>query len=539
MANAQNEGTFDYDFIVIGSGFGGSVSALRLVEKGYSVCILERGKRFRDEDFARSNWDLKRFLWMPLIRCFGIQNLSLFRNILILSGSGVGGGSLVYANTLLEPSDSFFDAPIWRGLAHWKDELRPHYETAKKMLGVARNPKLTRIDEILRECAEDMGRGATFSSAEVGVYFGTEKKDPYFDGEGPIRSGCTFCGACMVGCRHNAKNTLCKNYLYFAEKKGALVFPEREVQDVKPISDTGGISGYEVLHTSSTAWFKGRTLQKHRARKVVVAAGVLGTLSLLLKCKETTQSLARLSKTLGSSVRTNSEALTGITQLAERKHQVDCTEGVAISSIFHPDPATHIEPVRYSRGSGFMRLLAAPMVDRHRWVPRPILLLLQILMAPVTLLRLCLNRDWAGSSIILLVMQNVDNRLQFSLGRSLFTLFRKRMVSRKQPGAQPILTYIPIANQVTRAFAKKLGGEPQSALNEVLLGIPTTAHILGGCPIGGSVETGVVNSNQEVFGYPGLFVCDGSVIPANLGVNPSLTITAMTERAMSFVCKKT
>jgi len=523
----------EFDFVIIGSGFGGSVSALRLAEKGYSVCVLERGKRFKDSDFARTNWQLRKFLWLPLLKCFGIQNMSLFRNILILSGTGVGGGSLVYANTLLEPGDEFFKAPVWSGLADWRAELAPHYATARKMLGVARNPRLSHADHVLEQVARDMGRGDTFKPSDVGVYFGEPKKtvpDPYFGGEGPARTGCEFCGGCMVGCRHGAKNTLEKNYLWFAEKRGAEIVPERNVTDIRPIGQDGS-EGYEIDTVSSTAWFAKKPLT-FRARQVVLSAGVLGTMRLLLRCRDITRSMPRLSSRIGYEVRTNSEALVGVTEFGAPKEH-DYTNGVAISSIFHADAHTHIEPVRYPKGSSFMRVLAAPMADGGGPLLRPLKMLWAMISQPVKTLQLLLNWDWANSTVILLVMQTLDNKMRFGLGRSLFTGWRRGLVTELEPGAVAVPSYIPIANQVARAFAKKVNGIPQSAVNEVMFNIPTTAHILGGCGIADSPERGVIDANHRVFGYQGLYVCDGSAIPANLGVNPSLTITAMTERAMS------
>ncbi|MGK5089548.1 GMC family oxidoreductase [Bdellovibrionota bacterium FG-2] len=528
----------EYDFVIVGSGFGGSVSALRLAEKGYSVCILERGKRFRDEDFPKTNWDARRYLWLPLLKCFGIQKLTLFRNVFILSGAGVGGGSLVYANTLLKPSDDVFHSPSWKALADWKKELDPHYETAKKMLGVTKNPKLTYVDRVMQACAKELGREDTFHMTDVGVFFGEPGKevpDPFFFGKGPMRKGCIHCGGCMVGCRHGAKNTLEKNYLYLAEKLGVKIIPEIDVVDVKPLS-ADGAQGYELVTEASTAWFfKNRASVK--AKKVILAGGVLGTVDLLLRCKNISNSLPRLSDKLGDSIRTNSETLLGVTEPGATEDH-DYSEGVAITSIFHPDDHTHIEPVRYPKGSSFMKLLAAPMTEGGiPWI-RPFKLLWLMLLNPMMCFKLFANFKWANNTVILLVMQTLDNRMRFRLGRNLFTGFRKAMVTSPEPGSEPVPSYIPIGHKVARLFAKKVNGIPQSAVNEVLFNIPTTAHILGGCGIGASAKEGVVNPRHEVFGYQNMWVCDGSVIPANLGVNPSLTITAMTERAMSFFPNK-
>ena len=534
-----------YDYIIVGSGFGGSVSALRLAEKGYRVLVLERGKRFNDSDFACTNWDVRRYLWMPLLKCFGIQNLSLFRNILVLSGSGVGGGSLVYANTLLQPGDEFFRAPVWRELANWKSELEPHYATARRMLGVTLNPRITFVDLALKEVAEEMGRGNTFKPSELGVFFGEPGKtvpDPYFGGQGPERAGCTSCGGCMVGCRFNAKNTLMKNYLWFAEKLGVKILAERGVTDIRPIRSgatlgvADGSLGYEIDTVCSTSWFK-KDRTTLRARKVILSAGVLGTLDLLLRCKHINKSLPHLSDRLGHDVRTNSEALIGVSEIGAKVER-DYSQGPAITSIFHPDEHTHIEPVRYSRGSDFMRLLAAPMADGGGWIARPLRMIWTVVTQPRNTLRLLLNRDWASNTVIFLVMQTIDNKMRFKLGRGIFTLFRKRLTTAPEGGNFKIPSFIPIGNQVARAFAKKVGGIPQSAVNEVMLNIPTTAHILGGCGIGADAEHGVIDSEHRVFGYEGLYVCDGSTIPANLGVNPSLTITAMSERAMSKIPPK-
>ncbi len=550
---------YDADFVIIGSGFGGSVSALRLAEKGYSVLVLERGKKLEAKDFPKSNWNVFRYLWMPLLRCFGIQAMTLFRNVLILSGSGVGGGSLVYANTLLEPGDAFYASPVWNQLAAWKKELAEHYATAKRMLGVTVNPYMTEVDATLKHCASDMGKEETFTSVPVGIYFGAPGKegqlvpDPYFGGAGPPRTGCNHCGGCMVGCRFGAKNTLDKNYLFFAQKHGAEIKPELEVSEIWPLNDAGeadvratGKNGYKIVAQKITDFWPIRRRYTFYAKSVVLSAGVLGSVNLLLRMKQKIASMPRISAKLGQYVRTNSEALVGVTL---RKPGMDCSNGIAISSGFQADPHTFIEPVRYPKGSSFMRLLAVPMVDgspdgtSQFWLFRFAKIIAAFLKNPLDLLRLMTTRDWAKNTVIFLVMQSLDNKMNFVLGRDWSTLFRRRMTTEmnaKEAVEKNIAppAYIPVGNEVARRYAEKVNGIPQSAINEISLEIPTTAHILGGCVIGGSAEVGVIDPQHRLFHYENFRVCDGSAIPANLGVNPSLTITAMTERAMSFIPKK-
>ncbi|MEA3351134.1 MAG: GMC family oxidoreductase [Chloroflexota bacterium] len=526
-----------YDYIVIGSGFGGSVSAMRLAEKGYSVLVLEQGKRYQDQDFAKSNWAVWKYLWAPALRCFGVLQISLLKGVMVLHGRGVGGGSLGYANVLEVPPDDMFANPAWQNLADWKQILRPHYETAKKMLGATTNPRQWKADQVSREIATEQGMGDTFRPTEVGVFFGTEGEevsDPYFDGEGPPRKGCTHCGACMVGCRHNAKNTLPKNYLYFAEKWGTEVRAECEVRDVQQIDAGEDGARYEIVYRRSTGWFT-KPEQRARARNVIFSAGVLGTLKLLFRCRDLTHSLAELSPCLGDLVRTNSEALMGS---VARDDQVDYSEGIAITSIFKADDATRVEPVRYPDGSSLMRYLAAPLVSPRGGVIRRLLAMLgNAILHPLDTLRTHILPGWAKRTTILLVMQTEDNHMSVRLGRGLYTLFRRGLVAEPDPH-HTIPARVETGHDVTRAFAEKIGGIPQDSIGGSLLNLPTTAHILGGCPFGKDADEGVIDLNCQIHNYSGLYVVDGSIVPANPGVNPSLTITALAEYAMSRIAQK-
>lgn len=523
-----------YDYVIIGSGFGGSVSALRLSEKGYRVLVLERGKRYTAKDFPRSNLNIFKFLWMPALRCFGIMGINFFQDIMVLNGSGVGGGSLVYASTHIKPPSAFFQSPEWRDLADWETELEPFYGLANRMLGTAENPKLWPADHILLEMAEEVGRADTFTRTPVGIYFGESGRtapDPYFGGDGPPRTGCLHCGGCMVGCRYNAKNTLDKNYLYLAERNGVEVWPERQVTNIRPLANNNDGARYEVEFQTITGWIR-KPKGKVRAHNVIVSAGVLGTLRLLLHCRDVSKTLSRLSPRLGHTVRSNGEALLGVTA---RKGDVDYSQGVAITSHIWVDDVTSVEPVRYPRGSSLMRLMGVPLVDNSGTNWQRIGRFLAFgLRHPWDFLKARFLPDWARDSTVLLVMQTVDNRMSFRLGRNLWTLWRRGLVSGKDHMA-PIEAVMSAGRKVAERFAAKVNGIPQSSINETLLATPSTAHILGGCGIGDSAETGVIDIYHQAFGYPGLYVADGSVIPANLGVNPSLTITALTERAMSYI----
>jgi len=532
-----------YDYVIIGSGFGGSVSAMRLTEKGYSVLVLEKGKRFEDKDFAKTNWQFWKYLWLPALRAHGILQISILKGVMVLHGAGVGGGSLGYANVLEVPTDETFATPAWNQNIKWGEVLRPHYETAKHMLGAARNPKLWKADEVLKQMADERDMGHTFRATDVGSFFGeagVTVPDPYFGGKGPARAGCRHCGGCMVGCRYNAKNTLPKNYLYFAEKNGAEIKSEVEVIDVRPLTKDGGQSSvlghsssvtdsrYEITFQSSTSPFKRK--QTVYAKNVIFSAGVMGTMRLLLNLRDVKKSLPKLSGRLGTMVRTNSEGLLGS---VARKSDINYSEGVAISSIYNHDEMTRIEPVRYPDGSSLMRFLAAPLIAKDVSVPVRILRFLGWAFThPMDFAKALFLPGWAHNVTILLIMQHADNRMRFRIGRSLFTLFRTGMVADEEPG-YTINAQVEGSHEITRDFAKRINGVPLGSIGENLLGLPTTAHILGGAPIGESPEEGVVNENFEIHNYAGLYIIDGSIMPANPGVNPSLTITALAEYAMS------
>jgi len=533
--------------VIIGSGFGGSVSSMRLTEKGYSVLVLERGKRFEDKDFPKSNWNLFKYLWLPALRFHGFFEMTFMNGLLAFHGSGVGGGSLVYGNVLIEPDDRLFTSPSWSHLNNWKKELQPYYATAREMLGVVRNPRLFPSDDVCKEIAESLGYGHTFEPLPVGVFFGEENKtvaDPYFGGEGPERTGCNFCGGCMVGCRYNAKNTLPKNYLYFAEKNGAMVIPEVKARDIKLLTPTPRSEGegqgvredgarYEVTFSSSTS-FLFKPERQVRARNVVIAAGTIGTLELLFHCRDETKSLNKISQQLGNRVRTNSENILGV---SARTHDVDYSKGIAITSIFSADDVTRVEPVRFADGQDFNRVMTAPLIEgTNSLFMRFIKTLWEIIRHPWDFLYGKIFTRWARHTTILLIMQTEENLTCIRLGKSFFTFGRKGLVihNEKEHSAESL----PHAHKITRAFAEKTDGIPAATFTDSLFNFPATAHLMGGVPFGRSEEDGVIDLNFEVFNYPGLYVVDGSVMPANPGVNPSLTITALAEYAMSKIEKK-
>jgi cholesterol oxidase len=533
--NDAGEG-LDYDWIVVGSGFGGSVAALRLAEKGYRVGLLECGRRYRDQDFAESTWNLRRYYWMPRLGLRGIFRMTIFKDVFIVSGSGVGGGSLGYANTLYRARPAFFSDPQWDQLGEWETALEPHYRTAERMLGVTEYPLEGPADLLLKEYAEETGVGDTYKHTRVGAFFGEPGKevpDPYFGGEGPPRSGCIGCGSCMVGCRYNAKNTLVKNYLWFAEQHGVEILPERQVTDISPVGGPAGdgSDGYEVTSERSGAWLRKRRFTL-TAGGVVIAAGALGTNKLLADCRHG-GSLPRISSRLGDLVRTNSESINAVTAPSDER---DFAKSVAISSSIYPDPDTHVEVVTYGRRADSMSYLFTLLTGQGTRLSRPLLWFGQILRHPLRFLRLLWPGRWSRRTVILLVMQTLDNAIRLRPKRRL--LGPGIRLQTEQNPERPNPTFIPAADAVARWMADRTGGVAQSGINEAIFNIPTTAHILGGAAIGATPEHGVVDARNRVFGYENLMVCDGAAIPANPGVNPSLTIAALAEHAMAQVPAK-
>ena len=524
----------DYDVLVIGSGFGGSVTALRLTEKGYRVGVLEAGRRFADEEFAKTSWNLRKFLWAPKLGMYGIQRIHLLRNVMILAGAGVGGGSLNYANTLYVPPDAFFNDPQWKQITDWRSELTPHYDQAQRMLGVVENPTFTDADRVMKEVAADMGVEDTFVPTPVGVFFGPDGTkapgktvpDPYFGGAGPARTGCIECGSCMTGCRYGAKNTLLKNYLGLAEKAGAEIIPMTTVTSFSQRSD-----GLWDVRTARTGSLLLRRRRKLTATHVVLAAGTFGTQKLLFNMRDKGK-LPKLSEKLGVLTRTNSESIVGAGRF-EVSPDLDLTHGVAITSSIHPTSDTHIEPVRYGKGSNAMGLLQTLMTDgagpHGTDVPRWRQFFQQAGQNPRKLLRLLNPRKWSERTMIALVMQHLDNSITTYTRR---TKFGFRRLDSKQGHGEPNPTWIPVGNEVTRRIAKKIDGVAGGTWGE-LFNIPLTAHYLGGAAIGDTAEHGVIDPYQRVYNYPTLSVHDGASISANLGVNPSLSITAQAERAAS------
>jgi cholesterol oxidase len=511
----------EYDYIIIGSGFGGSVSALRLSEKGYKVLVVEKGKWYQAKDFPKTNWNFKKWLWIPYFRFFGIMKLSIFKHIAIISGTGVGGGSLVYANTLPTPKTTFFNSGSWKHLNDWENELKPYYSKALKMLGAAKNPELFDGDLGLKKMAENLDIKEKFAATRVAVFFGKPnqtQKDPYFGGQGPERSGCNFCGACMTGCRHNAKNTLDKNYLYLAQKNGAKILAENEVYDVLPIGTADGTQGYEVSLKSSTKIFGKRNIIKTRG--VIFSGGVLGTVKLLLKLKM--KSLPNLSDKLGEDIRSNNETLVSVTGLEKEKNY---SKGIAIGSILDTDENSHLEICRYGEGSDAWKLAHLPYVTGSNIISRLFKILIKLLKHPVDYFKIYFVNSWAKNTVVLLFMQTLDSTLKFkrnALGQ---------MISTVSTGKAPT-PFIPESIKLVKAYRKAINGVSTSFALETLAGIPSTAHILGGAIMGKDQTTGVIDKDNKVFNYKNLYIIDGSMISANPGVNPSLSITAIAEHAM-------
>ncbi|WP_320814365.1 GMC oxidoreductase [Flavobacterium sp.] len=517
----------EYDYIIVGSGFGGSVSALRLSKKGYKVLVVEKGKWFEAKDFPKTNWNFRKWLWMPSLRFFGIMKLTIFKHVAVLSGTGVGGGSLVYANTLPIPKSTFFKTGSWSKLNDWENDLAPYYQEALRMLGAVKNPKLFDGDIGLKKVAQKLHMEDKFDATNVAVYFGEEnvtKKDPYFNGEGPERTGCNYCGACMTGCRNNSKNTLDKNYLYLAQKYGAEILAEHEVYDVKPQKTEDGENGYEVALKTSTLFFTKRNTLK--SKSVIFSGGVLGTIKLLLKLKTT--SLPNLSDRLGQDIRTNNETLVSVSTLEKDKN---FSKGVAIGSILDTDENSHLEICRYAEGSNAWKLLHFPYVTGSNVFFRLAKVFVALVKSPIKYFKIYFVNSWAKKTVVLLFMQSLDSTLRFKRNRFGF------MGSTVSTGKKPT-PFIPESVKLIKEYSKVVNGVSTSFALETLAGIPSTAHILGGAVMGENSSEGVIDKDNKVFGYKNLYIIDGSMISANPGVNPSLSITAIAERAMDQIAAK-
>ncbi len=515
-----------YDYIVIGSGFGGSVAGLRLVEKGYKVLMIEQGRRYNTGDFPRTNWNLRKYLWLPSLGFYGFQKLSFYSTASILSGTGVGGGSLVYANTLFVPPDKFFRNESWKKFGNWKTALAPFYDRASFMLGRKKYSKLNIEDRILKEISQEMNVGDTFDTVHVAVNTDGHdgEYDPYFEGMGPLRKNCIECGGCMTGCRENAKNTLDRNYLWFAEKLGLEIIPETKAVKISFENDL-----YKV-ETKKITSFSGSKSKTYTARGIVVAAGALGTLELLLKQKYYYKTLTGLSGHLGYELRTNAETLSAVSG-AEMK----LNNGLAITSVFSPDAHTHVEIVKYPDKSNAMKwFFGLAAGGASRTALRILKLLVSVLSHPWMFLRTVFNFRWSENMVIFLVMQTIDNSMKMRWKKNIFG-GRMKIDNR---GNKKVPAYIPVGQEVMNRYAKKVKGVPQNILLEIFFNRPTTAHILGGCPMSETIEDGVVDSKLKVHGYPRFYITDGSAIQGNIGVNPSLTITAMAEYCMSYIPAK-
>lgn len=529
---------FDFDFIVVGSGFGGSVSALRLAEKGYRVAVIEMGRRWAPQSFPPTSWSLHRWFWRPGLGLHGFFNMRFFRHATIFHGCAVGGGSITYAATLLPAPEKVWNSGTWQGLTDWKSEMPVYFQTAERMLGVTENKILGTADRLLKTAGELGGCSHTFYRTRVGIFEPEEGRtggesfpDPFFAGQGPARTTCTACGGCMMGCRFGAKNTLDLNYLYLAEKKGVKLFAETQVVKIAPLPGaTNGSRGYEIRTRSSTKWLR-RQRQRFTCQAVVLSASSLGTMELLFRLKQN-GSLPAISHCLGKHVRTNSESIIGARMPSCAD---DLSGGIAIGSGIFIDEHTHIEAVRYPKGSDTMGLLTTILTDGHPGRNRIGIWSLNVLRSlalhPIKTLRLFRPWGWAKESTILLCMQALEGEIEMRWERPWYWPFTRMLVSK----GDRIPTYIPPANMFARKFAEAAGGTAMSMLPEILFDIPGTAHCIGGCVIAGSADAGVVDHRHRVFGYRNMYICDGSVLGANLGVNPSLTITALAERAMSFI----
>jgi len=516
-----------FDYVIIGSGFGGSVSALRLSEKGYKVLVIEKGKWFKSDDFPKTNWNLRKWIWEPKLQLKGFFKMTFLNHVTVLSGVGVGGGSLTYANTLPIPKQHFFTSGSWATLNNWEVALKSHYQTAYKMLGAAKNPKLHTADLTVQEIAKDIGKESHFEATKVAVYFGEagrKVEDPYFNGKGPDRTGCTHCGACMTGCRYNAKNTLDKNYLYLAQQLGAEISAEKEVINVTALGAEDGSDGYKIEFKSSLGKMDNGSVT---AKGVIFSGGVVGTVPLLLKLKE--KSLPNLSDYVGKNIRTNNESLLLVT--STDKNSKDYSKGLAIGSILHTDENSHLEPVRYGEGSSFFRILTLPIVHHKFMIFRLFGILGLVFKNPVKLLKSIFTKNYSKRTTVLLFMQTLDSTLRIKLGSI------TKMKTEQEEGLKPN-AFIPESLVLAKKFGKIVNGIPYANFTDVLLGTPTTAHILGGSVMGENASKGVIDKYCNVFGYKNMLVCDGSMISANPGVNPSLSITAITEYAMSNITTK-
>ena len=517
----------DYDYIIIGSGFGGSVSALRLSEKGYKVLVIEKGKWFKSEDFPKNNWNIKKWIWEPKLRLQGFFKMTFLNHVSVLSGVGVGGGSLTYANTLPVPKTKFFNSGSWSNLNNWEELLKPFYETAYKMLGASVNPTLFAADLTLQEIAKEIGKEAHFEATKVAVYFGEAGKkveDPYFNGKGPDRTGCTHCGACMTGCRFNAKNTLDKNYLYLAQQLGTEILAEKEVIDVAVIGNEDGSDGYKISFKSSLGKKENGSVT---TKSVIFSGGVLGTVPLLLALKE--KSPPNLSEKVGCNIRTNNESLLVVT--STEKNPQEYSKGLAIGSILHPDGNSHLEPVRYGEGSGFFKILTMPIIHSKFMIIRAFGVLGLAIKHPIKLFKTIFTKNYSKRTTVLLFMQTLDSTLQIKLGNI------TKMKTNREVG-EKATSLIKEALDFGKKYAEKVDGIPFANITDAILGTPTTAHILGGAVMGENILNGVIDKNCCIFGYKNMMVCDGSIISANPGVNPSLTITAISEYAMAIIPNK-